>query len=114
MRLDGKIAIVTGGLSGIGQAVAHRFAAEGARVIAADICTDAVTLTEDAIAPHHVDVADPDSVAVLMRSVCHAHGRLDLLVNSAGIAKDLPFLETPLAVFDRTIAVNLRGTLIVG
>ena len=114
MRHDGKIAVVTGGLSGIGQAVVQRLAAEGARVVAADISTDVATLASGAIAPHHVDVANPNSVAALMRNVQQAYGRLDLLVNSAGIAKDVPFLDTSLDLFDRTIAVNLRGTFLVG
>ncbi len=113
-RLAGKIAIVTGGLSGIGDAVARRMAEEGATVIAADLATDATTLSDGTIAPFRADVADPASVAALVQAVLARHGRIDCLVNSAGIGTDTPFLDTSLATFDRIIAVNLRGTFIVG
>ena len=113
-RLAGRVAIVTGGLSGIGDAVAQRLTAEGATVIAADLATDATTLADGPIAPFRTDVADPASVAALVEAVLARHGRVDCLVNSAGIARDIPFLDTPLETFDRIIAINLRGTFITG
>jgi NAD(P)-dependent dehydrogenase (short-subunit alcohol dehydrogenase family) len=114
MRLANKVAIVTGGLSGIGDAIAHRFADEGARVIAADLATDAAELDDGRVAPFHTDVADPASVDRLVSAVVAKYGRLDCLVNSAGIGADVPFLETTLETFDRIIAINLRGSFIVG
>jgi NAD(P)-dependent dehydrogenase (short-subunit alcohol dehydrogenase family) len=113
-QLTGKIAIVTGGLSGIGAAIAARMAAEGAQVIAADLATDSTTLIDGPISPYQADVADPASVAALITAVMARHGRLDCLVNSAGIGRDIPFLETTLETFDKIIAVNLRGTFIIG
>ena len=113
-RLAGKIAIVTGGLSGIGDAVARRMVAEGAIVIAADLATDAAVLGDTPLSPFHADVADPASIDALVAAVLKRHGRIDCLVNSAGIGKDIAFLDTPLEVFDRVIAINLRGTFIVG
>ena len=114
MRLANKVAIVTGGLSGIGDAIAHRFADEGARVIAADLATDAAELDDGRVAPFQTDVADPASVDRLVSAVVAKYGRLDCLVNSAGIGADVPFLETTLETFDRIIAINLRGSFIVG
>ena len=114
MRLEGKVAVVTGGLSGIGDAITRRMVAEGATVIAADVASDAQTLGAGPLAPLHADVADPESVAALMRAVLDRHGRLDCVVNSAGIGQEIPFLDTPLATFDRIVAINLRGTFIVG
>jgi NAD(P)-dependent dehydrogenase (short-subunit alcohol dehydrogenase family) len=114
IRLDGKIAVVTGGLSGIGAAIAHRMVSEGATVIAADRSTEESTLGTGALLPLHVDVQDPASVDSMVRAVITRHGRLDCMVNSAGIGSDIPFLQTSLATFDRTVAVNLRGTFIVG
>ena len=105
MRLAGRIAIVTGGGSGIGAAIARRFAAAGATVIAADITS---------AAPDRLDVADPASCAALVASVLSRHGRIDCLVNSAGIGADTPFLDTEVAEFDRIIAINLRGTFLIG
>jgi NAD(P)-dependent dehydrogenase (short-subunit alcohol dehydrogenase family) len=113
-RLDGKIAIVTGGLSGIGDAVARRMMAEGAVVIAADLATDATKLGDGQLSPFRADVANPADIDALVQVVLARHGRIDCLVNSAGIGKDIPFLDTPLATFDRIMAVNLRGTFIVG
>lgn len=113
-RLDGKVALVTGGLSGIGAATARRMAEEGATVIAADLSADATLLGEGPVAPFRADVADPASVDALLRAVLDRHGRLDCLVNSAGIGRDTPFLDTSLEAFDHVIAINLRGTFIVG
>lgn len=113
-RLADKICIVTGGLSGIGLAIAQRFVQEGARVIAADLSTEASSIGDEALAPLHMDVADPDSVQRGIDAVLAKHGRLDCLVNSAGIGKDVPFLETSLDLFDKIVGVNLRGTFIVG
>lgn len=114
MTLAGRVALVTGGLSGIGEAIARRFAAEGARVVAADIAADAGSLADAAVAPFRLDVSDPASVAACVDAIRERHGRLDLVVNSAGIGKDIPFLDTPLEEFDRIVAVNLRGTFLVG
>jgi len=104
-RVKDQIAIVTGGLSGIGEAIVRRFRAEGAIVVAADIT---------ATGPDRLDVSDPASCAELVASVMRRHGRIDALVNCAGIGRDIPFLETPVAVFDQLIAVNLRGTFLIG
>lgn len=118
-RLAGKVAVVTGGLSGIGAAIARRLASEGARVIAADLsASDRVVqngaAAPDGIEPAPLDVANEASVADCFAAVIARHGRLDILVNSAGIGRDLPFLDTPAAEFDQQIAVNLRGTFLAG
>ena len=113
-RFSGKVAVVTGGLSGIGAAIARRLADEGAQVVAADLSAAPGPLGTGPVAAKQVDVADPASVAALMQEVDAAHGRLDVLVNSAGIGRDVPFLDTPLDLFDQILAVNLRGTFIVG
>jgi NAD(P)-dependent dehydrogenase (short-subunit alcohol dehydrogenase family) len=114
LRLDGKIVVVTGGRSGIGAAIAQRLVAEGATVIAADRSTKETGLGAGALSPLHVDVQDPASVEAMVRAVMARHGRLDGLVNSAGIGSYTPFLETSLETFDRVVSVNLRGTFIVG
>jgi len=114
LRLEGKVALVTGGLSGIGAAVAQRFATEGARVVAADIAAEAGALGDAPVAPMRLDVADEDSVAACLGAIDTRHGRLDLVVNCAGIGQDVPFLETSAALFDRIVAVNLRGSFLVG
>jgi NAD(P)-dependent dehydrogenase (short-subunit alcohol dehydrogenase family) len=114
IRLDRKIAIVTGGLSGIGAAIARRMASEGATVIVADRSAGETTSDSWEIAPIHVDVGDEASVEEMVRVVVARYGRLDCVVNSAGIGSDIPFLQTSLETFDRILGVNLRGTFIVG
>ena len=105
MRLSGKVALVTGGVSGIGAAIAARFAAEDAVVVTNDMTEDA-----DIVA----DVSDPEAVTRMAEEVVARHGRIDCVVNSAGIAADIPFLDTPVDTFDHIQAVNLRGTFLVG
>ncbi|HYF09285.1 MAG TPA: SDR family oxidoreductase [Acetobacteraceae bacterium] len=113
MRLRDRIAIVTGGASGIGAAIARRFAAEGATVIAADIAAPEGPLSGDApLLSIRVDVSEEASVAAMAEAVRTRFGRIDLLVTSAGIARDIPFLDTPVEVLDRIHAVNVRGTFL--
>lgn len=115
MRLRDHVAIVTGGASGIGAAIAGRFASEGAIVIAADIAAPEGRLSGEApILSMRVDVSDEASVTALADAVRDQFGRADILVNSAGIAADIPFLDTPVAVLDRIHAINVRGTFLCG
>lgn len=105
MRMAGKVVVVTGGASGIGAAIVQRFGTEGAVVVAADIT---------AYGADRLDVSDPESCSALVASVLSRHGRIDCLVNSAGIGADTPFLDTSVVEFDRIIAVNLRGSFLIG
>jgi NAD(P)-dependent dehydrogenase (short-subunit alcohol dehydrogenase family) len=115
MVSEKKVVIVTGGLSGIGAAVVQRFAADGICVVAADIAAKETELEGCAqVSPFHVDVTNPTSVAKLTDAVARVHGHLDFLVHSAGIGRVAAFLETDLADFDKIMAVNVRGTFLVG
>lgn len=116
MKLKNKIAIVTGGASGIGAAIAERFAAEGAETIVADFaCTEESLAAGSAsrLHRHKLDVSDIGSIGQLTEAVLSRFHRVDVLVNSAGIAANKPFLETPIELFDRIIAVNLRGIFLM-
>lgn len=117
MQLSGKVAIVTGASSGIGRAIATAYAREGAAVTVdyvgdpADAEAVVRRITDDggrAVAVP-ADVSDPHEVRELVRATVRAHGRLDVLVNNAGLEHQMPFLDTPLEVWHRTIAVNLTG-----
>ncbi|GAA4672234.1 SDR family NAD(P)-dependent oxidoreductase [Saccharopolyspora hirsuta] len=110
-----KVAIVTGGVSGIGAAVAERLVADGTTVVAADLSAEA---TEPApgpgLHPVHVDVTDEAQVDALVAAVVRTYGRLDCLVHSAGIGRVAPFLETSAELFDLVVRTNLRGTFLAG
>ena len=118
MRLDGKIALVTGGVSGIGKATALEFARQGARVIVADVNRDggAATVAEAEAAGLAVeymvlDLADLASIDACAASVLERHGRVDVLVNAAGWDRIQPFLENTPEFMDRVLAINLRGPI---
>lgn len=115
-RLQGKVALVTGSSSGIGAACALRFAEEGATVVGFDLNEAASGDWPAAVALQPAsffvqgDVTDDAALAGLVRQVKERFGRLDVLLNSAGIAGAGPVHLTSVDDFDRTINVNLKGT----
>lgn len=112
--LAGKVALVTGAASGIGAAIAETYAAKGATVAVVDLKQEAAQaqvakLGGDAKA-FACDVADPASVAAAVEAVIAAYGRIDILVNSAGVVALAPAEELTQSAWDFTIGVNLTGT----
>ncbi len=106
MRLKNKICIVTGAAQGIGAATCARFAAEGAVVIGCDRRAEGVS---EAYERHAVDVTHRVAVDMMVAAVLERHGRIDVLVNNAGITKDARLVKMTLEQFDAVIDVNLRG-----
>ena len=115
-RLAGKVALVTGAARGIGRATAARFTGEGARVVVADIDEEGAQRTAGelgpAAEPARLNVADAASWDAVVRAAVERHGRLDVLVNNAGIGAGGPLHEAPLADHYRVIDVNLHGVLL--
>ena len=117
MRLENKVAVVTGAASGIGEAIALAFAGEGAAVIvdyhgSPDTAGNVVRKIEDAggrALAVRADVSEPDDVGGLVKRTVEEFGRLDVMVNNAGMERKMPFLETPIEVWNETMAVNLTG-----
>lgn len=112
MRLDGKRAIVTGGGSGFGEGIARKFAAEGARVMVADVNSAGAARVAEEIGGVAVaaDVADGSSVETMARAAVSAFGGLDILVNNAGVTHlPAPLEEISEADFDRVFAVNCKS-----
>jgi len=100
--LENRTALVVGGGSGIGRAIAEAFEREGARVAVAD----------RANAPVAVDVTDEDSVRAAVGEVTRELGRIDVLVNSAGVLTEAPLVEMDAATWAETIAVDLTGVFL--
>ncbi|MEO1121932.1 MAG: SDR family oxidoreductase [Pseudomonadota bacterium] len=106
-RFEGKVALVTGGRSGIGAATAERLAADGAKVITVQ---RGVADKHDTIA---ADLADPNEPARVVDAVLERAGRIDILVNNAGVMSEATVVETPLSDWSRTLAVNLTAPFLL-
>ena len=117
MRLKDKVAIITGSARGIGHATALKFAAEGAKVVVCDLDRNAVdAVVAEIIAARGqavgftVDVTDKASIARMVKGVTDKYGRIDVLVNNAGIVDDAMLRKMSDEQFERVIDINLKGT----
>jgi 3-oxoacyl-[acyl-carrier protein] reductase len=111
-RLKDKVAIITGAAKGIGFATAKRFAEEGAKVMIADISMEAVKTAAAQIPnaePFVVNVTDRASIQTAVDQILERHGRIDILINNAGITQDARLIKMTEAQFDAVIDVNLKG-----
>jgi glucose 1-dehydrogenase len=117
VRLENKVAVVTGSSSGIGEAIALAFAREGAAVVinysrhedAAQKVLQQVEAAGGKALVVGADVSDPKEVEAMVQQAVGTFGRLDIMVNNAGMERKMPFLQTPFEVWQETIAVNLTG-----
>jgi glucose 1-dehydrogenase len=120
MLLAGRVAIVTGAAQGIGRACAVRLAREGAKVAVCDVNAEAGAEVASAIAADgglavfiRCDVAKPADVESTLAATLKAYGRVDVLVNNAGVLDDAPFLDLRVDELDRVLGVNLRGAFLM-
>tara|TARA_B100000953_G_scaffold22723_1_gene18748 strand:+ start:238 stop:1011 length:774 start_codon:yes stop_codon:yes gene_type:complete len=121
MKLDGKVALITGAAGGIGQAIARRLAREGAHVALADIRTEALDDIARIIESHNrkalkvaVDVTQKVQVAQMIQAVVKSFGHIDIFFNNAGIIRVQNFLDVTEAEWDHVIDVNLKGVFLCG
>jgi len=116
-RLEGKVALVTGGARGIGKAICERFAAEGAKLAIVDIMLDVAQQTADEFIAKGVEaaafacnVSKPEDAEATVAAVCEKFGTVDILVNNAGITRDTLIMRMSEQDWDLVMAVNLKGT----
>lgn len=110
-----RVVIVTGAAQNIGAAIAARFQQAGDKVICADLKAPAASPSHHGMSQHFIEtnVAEETSVAALMTAVEHDYGRLDVLVNNAGICIETPLESTTVEDWDRVMAINVRGTFLM-
>ena len=118
-RLDGEIAVITGGATGLGRAMADVLAGQGAHVAVLDIDEEgAATAVEEILSSgnsaeaHSLDVLDEAAVDRVIGDIASRHGHLDILVNNAGIAQRLPATEMPREVWERVMGINTTGVFL--
>ena len=119
-KLDGRVALVTGAASGIGKGIAVAFAAEGADLVVADLASeegaaevlDAVRKLGREVLFLHTDVSDEASVRAMAEQALERFGRVDVLVNNAGIFTESLLENMPVEDWDRVLGTNLRGTFL--
>ena len=122
MRLEDKVCLITGGAAGIGKATALKFAAEGAKVVICDVNEAVGQATAALLGPdaafYKVNVADRAAVQAWVEAIVEKYGRVDVLVNNAGVVRDNQLVrfkdgqlikQMPEAEFDLVIAINLKG-----
>jgi len=120
MRLGEKVAIVTGSAQGIGKAIAQRLASEGVTVVVADMIEDLARATSQEIEsqggkaiPVKMDITNSKEVRAAVEQVLKQCGRIDILVNNAGWDKIEPFVQSTEDTWDKVIAINYKGPLVV-
>ena len=121
MRLENEVAVITGAGRGIGSQIARRFAEEGARVVVVDLDGESARQVAATIesaggiaTAAEVDITEPAQVERLMDDVVARFGKLDVLVNNAGVGLNQPFLNTTLEQWEGVLKVNLTGTFVCG
>jgi 3-hydroxybutyrate dehydrogenase len=120
MRLAGKVAIITGGASGIGRAIASAFATEGANIVIADLnlpaaeasAAEITASTGIPVSPVYMDVTDEQSVEAGVERAAHEFGTVNILVSNAGVQLISPIHELPFAEWKRILAVHLDGAFL--
>ncbi|MFV0495320.1 3-oxoacyl-ACP reductase FabG [Mycobacterium sp.] len=114
--LDGQTAVITGGAQGLGLAIAERFVAEGARVVLGDVNLDATRAAAEKLGGERIavaqrcDVTRSGEVQKLIETAIERFGRLDIMVNNAGITRDATMRKMTEEQFDQVIDVHLKGT----
>lgn len=111
MAFAGQVVLVTGAAGGIGGALARAFAGHGAVVVAADR-VPAPAVLPDGVAYARLNVTDPASIATVVEGAMATHGRLDVLVNAAGVVSHGSALDLAVGEWDRVMGINLRGSFL--